>query len=316
MKEHPLHVQDYPEFEAYPDEDQVATWLAEIRQLASDTACQGDILADQSGRNSLGLYHMKDQGFVRFQAEGMDTFYGFWQPALAGPAPLLIHLPGYGAEVSLHPDLVARGYSVLHVNPLGYNTPAGPDTGKQKAGDWPVLPDTVHSGGERGYKIWLSQCLMAIAWAQRQEAVLADRLSFFGTSQGGGGALLLGSLLRGRGARCVAADVPFLTHFPAGIRAEESGAYQLAVQALARAEDPRAGWFGLGLVDVLSHAGRLELPVLLTACGKDRVCPPATVAALFERLPATRNYCYLAGVSHCYTRESVALAGSWFDLYA
>jgi cephalosporin-C deacetylase-like acetyl esterase len=157
---------------------------------------------------------------------------------------------------------------------------------------------------------------MAVRWAQRQEAVLPGRVSFFGTSQGGGGALLMASLLRGRGARCVVADVPFLTHFPAGVRAPESGAYQLAANALAGLDDPEAGWFALGLVDTLSHAHRLDLPVMLTACERDRVCPPHTVTALFEKLPATRTFCFLADTSHCYTRESVALAASWFHLYA
>ena len=30
-------------------------------------------------------------------------FYGYWQPALKSPAPLLINLPGYGGYMSLHP---------------------------------------------------------------------------------------------------------------------------------------------------------------------------------------------------------------------
>jgi len=311
-----MNIAGYPEFEAYPGEDQVDSWLEEIRAQASGTACSGRILADQAGRDSLGLFHMKEHASVRCEAAGMDPFYGFWHPAAPRPAPLLVHLPGYGAEVSLHPDLVARGYSVLHINPRGYNTPTGFDASRQRDGDWPVLPDTVTSRGERGYKAWLLQCLMAVTWALAQAAVLPDRLSFFGTSQGGGAALLMCSLLRGRGARCAVADVPFLTHFPAGIKAQDSGAYRLAARALALLADPREGWFGLGFVDTLNHARRLDLPVLLTAGSHDRVCPPETVAALFEKLPATRNFCYLAGMSHCYTRESVALAAAWFGLYA
>ena len=42
------------------------------------------------------------------------------------PAPLLVHTPGYGGEMSMHPEL-AQYFNVLHINPLGYTTPEGKD---------------------------------------------------------------------------------------------------------------------------------------------------------------------------------------------
>ena len=131
-----------------------------------------------------------------------------------GPAPLLIHLPGYGAEMSAHPELVAAGYNVLHINPLGYATPNGPDETKVVNGAWPVLPETVTTCGKKGYCDFLTQAVAAARWACAQPCVQANRLATLGTSQGGGTALLLGSLLAGRGVKAVAADVPFLTDFP------------------------------------------------------------------------------------------------------
>lgn len=79
-------------------------------------------------------------------------------------------------------------------------------------GNWPVLHNTA-MGLPGGYEDWLLDCLLAVRWACEQPDVLGDRLSFFGTSQGGGGSLLMASLLGAR-VRCVCADLPFLTAFP------------------------------------------------------------------------------------------------------
>ena len=102
-----------------------------------------------------------------------------------------MHLPGYGHEMSAHPELVAMGYNVLHVSPLGYASPSGPQLGRMRDGIWPVLPETVDSGGEGGYAEWFVDCLVAVGWALGRAEVAAGRLSLFGTSQGGGAALLL-----------------------------------------------------------------------------------------------------------------------------
>jgi len=70
------------------------------------------------------------------------------------------------------------------------------------------------------------------------------------------------------------------------------------------------------MIDALSHARRLDVPVLLTAGGADVTCLPETISALFERLPSTRSYCYLDGQGHAYTSAFLPLAAAWFRLYA
>ncbi|MGL1891287.1 MAG: acetylxylan esterase [Spirochaetaceae bacterium] len=263
---------------------------------------------------SLGVNHVGQEfHYVKFSPKGMEPFYGYWQPVLSGPAPLLFHVPGYGAEMSTHPELVAQGFNVLHVSPLGYATPDGPDETKKRNEAWPVLPDTVLSGARQGYKIWLVNCIMAINWAMKQREVIENRISFFGTSQGGGGSLLLGSIFKDRGLRCVAADVPFLTNYP---MANGRGAYSHATEGLDLLEDKAAGWKALGFVDTMTHVKRLTCPVLLTAGGKDTVCPPETIQSLYEKLPGTKSLTYFETLIHRYTREFIPLAGAWFRIYA
>ena len=299
--------------ESYPSRDEIDAWLDSIWELVDSTRCEAELLADQGFTHSLGVRHTPGFQYVRFSPVGMSEFYGYWQPALSSPAPLLVHVPGYGAEMSAHPDLVAAGFNVLHISPLGYSTPEGADKSKQRDGKWPVLPDTILSGGKKGYREWLANCASAICWAGEQTEVSRERVSFFGTSQGGGGALLLASLFRGRGVRCVAADVPFLTDFRG---ARSQGAYALFSDALRIADDRESAWHAAGLIDTLSHVHRLDLPVLLTAGGSDETCPPHTVEALFERLPGTRSYTYLKDIGHRYTTQFIPLARAWFRLYA
>ncbi|HZG56267.1 acetylxylan esterase [Paenibacillus sp.] len=297
----------------YPGAEEVDAWVESIFRLNDETPCKAEVVQATGFRETFGTPQFgKHFRYVRFEPQGMEPFYAYWQPAHAGPAPLLVHVPGYGAEMSAHPELVAAGYNVLHINPLGYVTPDGPQSRLRTENDWPVLPDTIASAGQAGYRIWLANCVAAIEWAMKQPSVQPNRVSFFGTSQGGGGALLLGSMYRDRGARAVAADEPFLTHFPL---ADARGAYRRAPIGLERTS-PEAGWRGLGFVDTMNHARRLTLPVLLTAGEADDICPPETIQALFERLPGTRSLTMLSGEGHGYTSVFVPLASAWFRLYA
>ncbi|MAE62138.1 MAG: hypothetical protein CMJ49_12375 [Planctomycetaceae bacterium] len=297
-----------------PTRDQVDAWIDSIWQLVESTPCPAQLLQEEQGfTQSLGFRHAPGCQFVRFTPAGMSEFYGYWQPAHATPAPLLIHVPGYGAEVNAHPDLAAAGFNILHVNPLGYTTPAGADESKQRDDNWPVLPDTILTHGEAGYRHWLANAAMGARWALDQPQTHDHRISFFGSSQGGGGSLLLASMFKDRGARCVAADVPFLTDFK---RALGRGAYELFSQMLSTVDDPDAAWHTTGLIDTLSHVHRLHLPVLLTAGGADGTCPPDTIEDLFAQLPGTRSYTFLEDVTHRYTTQFIPLAAAWFRLHA
>jgi pimeloyl-ACP methyl ester carboxylesterase len=222
--------------------------------------------------------------------------------------------------MSAHPELVADGYNVLHVNPLGYATPRGPDESKRPDGEWPVLSDTVSSLGAAGYVDWLAQAAAATLWALEHDAVAPDRFAFFGTSQGGGTALMLASIFRDLGVRAAAADVAFLTNMAMVYEGEPGPAYSLGLNridemARERPDDVPAAWRAVGFIDTLSHVHRLTMPVLLTAGTEDGSCPAPTIRSLFEKLPGTRSYTELAGQGHGYTTPFLHLARAWFRLY-
>ncbi|MBN1875545.1 MAG: acetylxylan esterase [Anaerolineae bacterium] len=306
---------DYPELAYYPDPETVDAFVADLWQTAQSIPYAAELTGETGFTMSLGIRHMHGFQYVAFMPEGMAPFYGYWQPALSQPAPLLIHVPGYGAEMSLHPDLVAQGYNVLHVNPLGYVTPTGAVEDKKYNGTWPVFGETVLSGGKRGYRQWFINAIQAVMWAQARETVLPDRVSFFGTSQGGGTSLLLGSIFRDHGARCVAADEPWMTYF-AMCKALQTDWFTEILERIATMAHPEDTWRILGTIDSLAHVHRLTMPVLLTAGGKDHTCPAPTIAALFDHLSQTKAYIYLHDKEHGYMREFITMAAGWFRLYA
>lgn len=305
---------NFEEFKSYPTLEEIDKWVDSIWQMANSIRCEVEVISDSGFTNSLGVRHVKNEfSYVKFKPEGMDEFYGYWQPVMSAPAPLLVHTPGYGAEISFHPDLVSLGYNVLHISPLGYTTPEGSDKSKIRNNTWPVLSDTITSCAEKGYKEWLVNCILAIRWAMSQSEVIENRISFFGTSQGGGGSLLLGSIFKDKGVRCVAADVPFLTALPIS---KALKAYSYEFEPLSSIDNVKNGWRALGFVDTISHTKRLTCPVLLTAGGKDNICPAEAVESLFKLLPATRSYNYFHNLEHRASREFINLVSAWFRMYA
>ena len=300
-------------FACYPSTAEVDLWAEKLLQKSYDIEINGTFTDNNpivhsfgNGPNSLV------NRFVQFEASNKHTFWGYWQPALKQPAPLLINLPGYGGYISMHPQINDDNYNILHISPLGYISPEGAHMEMaMKDGNWPVLHNTA-MGLSGGYEDWLLDCLLAIRWAKEQPGVLADRLSLYGTSQGGGGSLLLASLL-GNQVRCVCADLPFLTAFPmTGLHGE---AYGILKPAYA-AEEESVFWNRLGYVDTVSHSHRLTMPVMLSAGGKDIVCPPSTVEYLFMRLTGSKQYTYLEENVHTHSRQSMTLFRSWLALHA
>jgi len=302
----------------YPTAAEVDAWCDDILARAADRKLKAQ-LGESAADYRPGIRHTHGV-YVTFECAGGHTFYGYWQRTPNGRGPVLLHVPGYGAEMSAHPELVSAGYNVLHINPQGYATPDGFDESKRPNGTWPVLPDTVTSLGEKGYVDWLADAAAAALWALQQDGVDADRYAFFGTSQGGGTCVLLASIFAGRGVRCVAADVPFLTNYPLVRDLTQQGAYELTfapLDAIAkeRPDDVARAWRALGFVDTMNHVHRLTMPVLLLAGLEDGTCPPATIRSLFDALPGTRSYTEIAGQGHGYTTHFLHLAAAWFRLF-
>lgn len=293
------------------DRKDIDLWVQEIRKEGARPCTYSEEYIDPF---AIPMYIFQSIGadrFLRIESEGYDPFYCYYQPCFNKKAPLIVHTPGYGGEMSMHPEL-AQHFSVLHINPLGYTTPKGKDDTKMTmGGSGSVFPDTFNTGAREGYYNWLVNCVMAVNQVLRFDHVLPDRVSFFGTSQGGGAAMLLGSIFNDI-TKAVASDQPFLTNIT---MADGKGAYGMG-QDLYQAANPKDVARATYLIDTVNHVHRFTFPVLLTSGGKDVVCPPETIEDLFHKIKGTKSYTHFEHLSHGYNREFVQMAKAWFLIYA
>ena len=82
---------------AYPSHEEIDQWAARLLKQSEEVAIHAEFVdycpITVSFGNSPNTLVNK---YVKFMAsDGRKTFYGYWQPAIRTPAPLLINLPGY-----------------------------------------------------------------------------------------------------------------------------------------------------------------------------------------------------------------------------
>ena len=303
-------------FSYYPSDEELEDWIDRIWQTAVNNPVKVSVFPVRNERATFFPHQMHRTVFYQFEQDGMEPFCGIFTPCSNGPRPLVVHTPGYGAGGSFHPEIIGENYNVLELSPLGYWTPNGDrrELAWEGTTEWPVLPNTAMDHNSlSGYYGWLVNAVAAIRWAMEQPSVEPNRVSFFGTSQGGGGSLLLGSIFRDRGTRCVCAEEPFLTDFPL---ANWRGAYGVAHFGFKKVS-PEVGWHNLGFVDTLRHAERMTYPVMLTVGTADGTCPPETIACLFEKLNAAdKMFLSMKDQGHGYHLEFIRHVLTWLSLYA
>ena len=159
----------------YPSATEVDGWCRAVFRRAEGADVGGELLDPLPWSAVGGIRHARMR-YVAFHSVALGTWYGIWQPCPSGRGPLLVHVPGYAAEMSAHPELTADGYNVLHVNPLGYVTPEGPDLSKRVDDAWPVLPDTVRTLGEAlcGVLPWIRGRELSMGMTDDFEPAIAE----------------------------------------------------------------------------------------------------------------------------------------------
>ena len=91
-------------FALYPNADAVDAWADRLLERAAHTEANAAFSRYTPIRTSFGNGpNALASRYVRFEAENRRPFYGYWQPALKTPAPLVVNLPGYGGSINLHP---------------------------------------------------------------------------------------------------------------------------------------------------------------------------------------------------------------------
>jgi cephalosporin-C deacetylase len=239
--------------------------------------------------------------YPTFGAQVYEVYYEGWrgaqicgwyvQPEGDGPFPALVQYHGYsGSKMDVYRYLMwaLQGYAVLAVDVRGQSgnsTDPACYTGGHVSG-WMTLG--IMDPEEYYYRGVYVDCVRALDAVCSRPEVDGTRLGVMGMSQGGGLTLAVAAL----DDRPVLAmpEMPYLCHLKRAVDMAMRNPYLEIADYLRRwPEREEQVWRTLSYFDNLNLADRIRCPVLMDVGLKDDICPPSSVFAVYNRIPAPKE---------------------------
>ena len=207
-----------------------------------------------------------------------------------GPLPAVVEYLGYGGGRGWPHERVlwaSAGYAHLLMDTRGQGsswavgqTPDPDTTGA------PAHPGFMTQGildpATYFYRRVFTDAVRAVEVVRAHPAVDASRVAVTGGSQGGGISLAVAGLAPEIAA--VMTDVPFLCDFPRAVTLTDSEPYGEIVRYLkVHRDDVEQAMRTLSYFDGAVLARRASAPALFSVALMDRICPPSTVYAAYNR---------------------------------
>jgi cephalosporin-C deacetylase-like acetyl esterase len=213
--------------------------------------------------------------------DGVQVGGWYEMPKAPGVHPAVLRVPGYGEAM----QLTGRGapLAILSFNVRGHGN---------SQGDVPGTPQDFWTRGledKNGYFYQgaYADCIRAVDFLVSRPEVDAARIGITGGSQGGG--LSLATAALDPRIRLCAPDIPFLCDWEKYFRISnwpEVDAWLAADAGRSLEEAVRT----MSYFDALNMADRIQCPIFLGLGLQDDVCPPATIFAVYNRLPGPKEY--------------------------
>jgi cephalosporin-C deacetylase len=238
-------------------------------------------------------------GFLSLPVQGED-------PAGVKRWPVIVTTCGYGgAQQGVMLGECMRGFAVLQVFPRGQGASAGDYT--IKGGDKLTMELDRPEGAY--YQGAYADVIRMIDFVMTRKDLDSGRIALVATSQGGGVALCVAAL--DSRVRTVVAHVPFLCDMPLAARMPS-----LVKHLLDRAGKNNAHSLAtLEYFDPYQLAPRLHIPVLLSAGGKDHICPKQTIESVYQRLPGKKRLIEYPNLVHTTCLDFYQRIWPWLDRY-
>jgi cephalosporin-C deacetylase len=244
---------------------------------------------------------LQSLGGVKFRAWLALPIQG---EAPAKPWPVIVTVPGYGGtQQGVALNECQRGYAILQVFPRGQG-----DSAELWKFEGDKLTAQLDKPEGAYYQGAFADVMRAIDFATSRNDLDHHRVALVGTSQGGGICLAVAAL--DSRAKAVAAHVPFLCNFPLAARATNSLVKKLLDQAKRNNE---TALHTLNYFDPLQLAPQLHVPVLVSAGGKDEVCPQATIQSVYDRLPGKKTLKTYPDLTHTSCVDFYNFTWTWLE---
>ncbi|MEU6657503.1 acetylxylan esterase [Streptomyces sp. NPDC046821] len=205
-----------------------------------------------------------------------------------GPLPAVVEYIGYGGGRGLpHTHLLwaAAGFAHFVMDTRGQGSAGLVGDTPDPVGSGPSHPGFMTRGVEDPYAYYYRRVftdgVRAVEAARSHPLVDASRVAVLGASQGGGIAIAVGGLVPDLVA--VAADVPFLCHFPRAATLTERNPYrEIGYYLKTHIGADEQVFRTLSYFDGVHFAARGTAPALFSVGLEDQTCPPSTVFAAFN----------------------------------
>jgi cephalosporin-C deacetylase len=225
----------------------------------------------------------------------------------ARPLPAIVSAPGYGGfQQALMLDECLRGYAILQVFPRSQ----GPSAELWKIDRGEKLLWRADKPEGAYYQGAYSDFIRGIDFLLTRSDIDHDRIAIAGTSQGGGIALAVAAL--DARLKAVVAHVPFLCDMRRAARTP--GALVKSILDTAGQND-EAHLRVLDYFDPLHLVNSIRAPTLISAGGKDKTCPDATIRAVFDEIRGVKALFHDPELTHTSSERFYKMTWNWLETY-
>lgn len=287
--------------------------LAELRTYRSSEPEPGDFdrfweatLAEARGHALAARFEPLADPIYKLVQVADVTFNGFggqpvrgWFIEPAGNTKRLgciVTYIGYGGGRSFPVDHLApaaAGFANLVMDTRGQGSAWAPGVTADPVGSGGHYPGFMTKGLESPeeyyYRRVFCDAARAVEAACEHPRVDAKRIAVAGGSQGGGIAIAAAGLMGGKVKLCMP-DVPFLCHFRRATEITDKLPYnEIALYLKCHRDRVEQVFRTLGYFDGVNFAARIQARCLFSVGLMDLICPPSTVFAAYNAVPAPKE---------------------------
>ncbi len=225
----------------------------------------------------------------------------------------ILWLPGYGLVTpAIDAVTTVPGYITLAINVHNFTPDYLPPDFDPRFDGYMVRG--IESPETYRYRAIVANCVRAIDVLAELPEADPNRLSVLGISQGGGLTFITAGL--DHRIRCAVSDIAYLCDLPLALHLSDAYPFQEVNDYLRGRPDMHDTVMRTyAYFDPINHAPNIRCPILVSAGTNDNVCPLPTIQAVYDRIPATKEWISY-DISHGVIAEMNESYRRWLGMYA
>jgi len=264
--------------ELYREDDFADFWKATLEELAQVPMAPVVTPSAKHTSDEVKTYKVNLAAL-----NGRRVYAWYCVPGSEGKHPGLLVLPGYGDHGIFPPIWLAKaGFAAIAIQVRGNDV----DMPKYEGKGYMTLG--IESPQNYVYREIYGFCIRAVDTLCSRAEVDAERIGVLGGSQGGGLSLATAGL--DRRIKACAPDVPYLSDYPEAVRWANQPYKEIGDYLEKHPEQRTQVFRTLSYFDVMNLSPDIRCPVVMGIGLLDRICPPPTEFAAYNRITAQKQY--------------------------